>query len=111
MFKIATLILCIPAACFAEKSCEGFLYRPKRDNIAVLKEPDETADVYGYVSVGEHVCRIGERDSFALVKWGEDVGFVNSSLLWPPRGLGKEKGTADRYIEKVKNFFSNLVWR
>jgi hypothetical protein len=48
-------------------SCNGEIYRPRRDGVPVLREPDRTAEVVFSLVLGDRVCKVGERGEFAIL--------------------------------------------
>lgn len=66
------------------EKCSGWLYRSKKHEVAVFEEPDRASRVLEYLSRGDEVCYVGERERFAIVEWTvEKQAYVRLVDLWP----------------------------
>ncbi len=106
-----------------KESCSGVLYRSKKDEIPVYAEPDETAQVVYRLKLGEKVCYIGEKGSFAILNWEsflsseerelskEKLAYSRLVDLWPPKdGSGKKEhlpGLAG-FFSKARSIFQRM---
>jgi len=86
-----------------KESCQGQLYRAKKDNVPIFDEASTTGQVLFQLMLGERVCYVGERDKFAVLDLesspatkmhsGEPqtarpssrLAYARLVDLWPPR--------------------------
>jgi len=106
-----------------KEACSGTLYRSKKDEVPVYGEPDQTAQVVHRLSLGEKVCYIGEKGTFAILDWGsflsvsgekvqeERLSYVRLVDLWPPKNGSSRKeslpGLAG-FFSKARSVFQRM---
>jgi len=106
-----------------KEACSGMLYRSKKNEVPVYGEPDQTSEVVHRLRLGEKVCYIGEKGSFAILDWGsflavngegvkeEKLSYARLVDLWPPKnGSGRKEslpGLAG-FFSKARSLFQRM---
>ena len=92
------------------RGCEGAWYRIKRKRVPIYQEASSRARVIAYLSRGEKVCYIGEKERFSILDWnaGKEVNqsepaelvFVRTSDIWSPNS-GRPQG----FFGRIKQYW------